>query len=339
MRRCLGRALYPKNLAVSAIPAPSRPKIFVAAPAWRGASSVWEDDEADDGGSEKKAEKMSPQTAIGSGLSIFAVGVPLLVLNERRHVKQSELREHAHDACKTVDIKDPQLLSHNDELIHTVGDVIPMAPLPMDEMLQLSRNNVNPRALRIKRSVQMFQMIETSQTTHTKGSDGKDVAHTTYSYRHGWSSTSQGFKNPQAPYPHNPPWPADLHDYTSSSGSLMLGPLKLDSVLTSQVSDYRHLGLEKSSVDDYEAVLKAAGEHHLKPIMPGGYLYSVDGNPSNAKVGDVKVSFEFVPEGEHTAVGKLVDGEVGPFKGPGSTKCIAFGSNANFPHLDQRERS
>ena len=112
---------------------------------------------------------------------IFVVGaVCVLFWNEGRTIKRTKALE---EAGKTAVSIDPQTLdpAYEDKLIHISGDV------KTDDVLSDSQFNVSLNALRLQRTVTMYQWQEHTETSTRRTSGGGEETTTTYTYSKVWS--------------------------------------------------------------------------------------------------------------------------------------------------------
>ena len=115
-----------------------------------------------------------------TGLILVVGAVCVLFWNEGRTIKRTKALE---EAGKTAVSVDPQTLdpAYEDKLIHISGDV------KTDDVLSDSEFNVSLNALKLQRSVTMYQWQENTETSTQRTSGGGQETTTTYSYSKVWS--------------------------------------------------------------------------------------------------------------------------------------------------------
>jgi hypothetical protein len=253
---------------------------------------------------------------IGLGLTCLTFGIPVLALNERRANAQTKLREKSEKVCEEVDPKlEEEIQSKDNKLVHTVGlvDLSKNETFPKDEVFGITKKTT-PKALKIKRHVAMYQWVEHSHETKKKDKDGNEVTETTYTYTKEWSTKHETFQSSSSQCPRNPNFPSGLSggDFVSDV-DIKLEKIEISKNFNKEyVNDYIALPLKSSEIEVQEAFgLKQDGESNF---------YSGTGKLTRPEIGDINVSFTYVPENVYTGVGKLKDSTLDYFKGQLKTK-------------------
>lgn len=264
------------------------------------------------------------------GLAVVAVGVSLLTLNERRNTRQRDLRELARAVCVPLDMGetkyDPAQLGVDlraiidEQVVLATAFLSAEGPEPPHYVpLYLAA----PRALRMRFSVEMYQWqeFEHISTKTVTGADGKHRTETTrkYSFSPVWSP--RHLSTPHSPYPRNPDFPAELcfragpdgFCEAPGGGTLRWGPagLGVSPDLFQRLQAW--VPLELTS----EVLCQTGGSHQL----PAGLALAADRKTfTSARLaqgaafpwqGDLRVRFEVLEEGMHTAVAQLASGPGG----------------------------
>lgn len=118
------------------------------------------------------------------GLVLFALGFPVLYLNEGRSVKTAKAIDEGEESCISLDSNaeiDPEM---NGKLVHLTGKA------ETDDVLSDDVFGVSVNAIALERNVEMYQWIEEIKTTEKKKLGGKVEKVEVPTYRKGWSSTA-----------------------------------------------------------------------------------------------------------------------------------------------------
>ena len=197
------------------------------------------------------------------------------------------------------------------KLIHISGPAKPGGPVTDSEF------GVSQDALRLKRSVEMYQWREKRETQTTKNLGGSETTKTTYSYEKVWSDrliNSTAFHRPSYGNPAAMPFVSKVYTATE----ITVGAYRLSTPLTNQISGYEPLPI----TDDMLARSSDGVREKLK--RNGNLLLS--GNLENPQVGDVKVTLSIIKPGPVSAIGKQAGHTIQVFKLPkGSIAMLDMG--------------
>ena len=126
-----------------------------------------------------------------AGLALFVIGFPVLFWNEGNSVKTAKALDEGEGACipvESIEKVDPEM---EGQLVHMTGVATTQDVLTDDQF------GVSATAIALKRTTEMFQWVEHSETKETKKLGGKVERTTTYTYSKEWLETaidSSGFK-------------------------------------------------------------------------------------------------------------------------------------------------
>ncbi len=213
---------------------------------------------------------------VGFGLLLCVGMVALLFLNEGRAVHEAaDLQEVRRSV---VDVSDEKLDNSNDtKLVHVTGEA------KTEEQLADPDFGVALQALRLKRSVEMYQYEEKQSTETKKKVGGGEQQVTTYSYRTGWfdhAIDSRSFKEGHAnKNPSSLPFP----QWQTSATEVTLGAFRLTPTLVELIDSFApvQLASQAASVKVPEGFKRLEGE-----------LYK--GDSASTKVGDARIRWHFV---------------------------------------------
>ena len=242
------------------------------------------------------------------GILLFGFAVAAVNINERRAVKQDILNEY----CEAVVIsahgsKSRGLGPVTDETelhnaaVHAHGMLVPKPTWPTDEGLGVEGRH----QLRMKRTVEMYQWIETEH--EEKDKDGK-VTRKWHEYHKAWADSYQYVEhsitkqNPS--FPHLPGRERQEPDRIVMDCDDGYLHLKLSNEFTDRLDNYK-----SCAVDTVDGGRRA--EQALTGLkLDDGKLYKGTGWFGSEAIGDVRVYYHGVPDGKFTALGKYhpIDG-------------------------------
>ncbi len=212
------------------------------------------------------------------GIVLFLVSFVLLWWNEGRAVRQyKQLNEVRREAVAAL--AEPLDPANEGRLLHVTG----RATTP--ETLADPVFGLDTTAIHLRRSVEMYQWRETEQRRTRQRVGGSEETVITYSHRTEWSGQlidSSRFEEP-SPERRNPQQ-MPYSDWTGSASQVALGDFALDTPLIQAMRFYEDLSPERATLP--EGAQRA-----------GQYVY-IGADPAQPRVGDVRVSFRYVPESE-----------------------------------------
>lgn len=226
------------------------------------------------------------------GILLFLTGFPVLFLNEGRAVKTAKsLAEGASSVISvSVDKTAPENMG---KLVHISGKAVTDEPIK-DDLFGIS----TPGALKIKRTVEMYQWQEKVSTKTRKKLGGGRRKIKTYSYHKKWSSSaidSSHFKKAN----HNNPGPLPYKSKTFSAKKVALLPsgatgksipanaFLLSPALIGQINSFSALRLDNAAYAQLPSSIKDSFR------LLDGQLYR-GRSSSQPAIGDLRVSFEKV---------------------------------------------
>jgi hypothetical protein len=219
------------------------------------------------------------------GIVMFLGSFVLLWWNEGNSIRTATgLTE---GASVVVRVSPDQVISENEgKLVHMSGDV------KTDEFLDDTEFNIHVNALKLSRSVEMYQWKEAKEEKEEKKTGGGTETTTTYTYSMGWSGgrinsdefkETSGHENPDLP----------ISESVQIVGKATIGAFTLNESLLSSVDD--HTPLESPN-------LKGT-QFENAPVTSEG-IFIGSGSPATPQVGDVRVSFSIVKPGPISIIAK-----------------------------------
>ena len=215
------------------------------------------------------------------GLVLILGSIILLSWNENRSITSIRTNNEGAKAVASVDANrvDP---ANEGKLIHI------SAPASAEGQRADGKLGIATDGLLLKRTVEYFQWVETSQSeTRTKLGGGQETV-TTYSYATQWTNApvdSSSFK--EAGGHQNPA--ATLEDETFAAPQVSIGAYKGAADVVSQLSASTPL---TPSAEQAQAASSALGK---TATVQENVLY-VGTNPASPQVGDMKITYHYVPQ-------------------------------------------
>lgn len=145
---------------------------------------------------------------------------------------------------------------------------------------------ITVNAIKLKRTVEMYQWRETEKTETVTGADGKKKKRTTYDYAKVWSETpidSSKFKKTQG---HVNPGQMPLESKTVTAETVNVGAYRLPDNFIARMSKFEPL-----PVKNLEPSLPASVRDGTTVFGEGFYMGK---DPQNPRIGDLKISYGVV---------------------------------------------
>jgi hypothetical protein len=268
---------------------------------------VEESDDSDDSGDEDSSSSTTEvseqswgerlKSAIGGvlfGIVLFLASFVILWKNEGNLV--DEYKKYGLIQKETVKADATKVEPNNNEkLVHLQGKVEVTQPAE-DDLFKFTLAN----AVRIDRTVEMYQWKESSSSKSETKVGGKKVTKTTYSYKEEWSSTYNNSSNFKKPKGHrNPPMNYKSGNFTAKAAKL--GAFSLSSSLISQISKSEDVNIE---VAKFTATLPADLKDKLHKSGNQTEKTIYFGDPNKPKTGDYRLSYKVVKPGDATIIAK-----------------------------------
>ena len=252
------------------------------------------------------------------GIVLFVASFPLLFWNEGRAV--SDRQSLAAGAASTV-TADPAKVDPANEgkPVYLTGRA------ETKESLSDEAFGIAVQALRLVRTVEMFQWIEKKESTTEKKVGGGTETRTTYKYVKDWSEKEINPAEFKQPKDHvNPARP--FASLTKTASQVTVGAFQLPADMTAKLSNYTPLPVTQSNLDKLPADVRgrarltdkglyisisAAGPGATPQPATGPEAASLPaataaGGPGETRVGDVRVTFKAVLPCEVSLVARQV---------------------------------
>jgi hypothetical protein len=230
------------------------------------------------------------------GIIFFLAAFVLLFWNEYHAVKTYKTLKEGSGAVVSVNSFDP---ANAGKLVHVSGKAVTEATLA-DPVFGMSAN-----ALKLRRKVEMHQWHESVREETKKKLGGSTETVKTYSYSKIWSEnsiSSSSFKKPEG---HENPGSMPYQSEGRMADKVTLGAFTLPPSLVSQISSSQPLPVS-STIPLPEELAGKAKRHD------GGFYLGND--PAAPQVGDVRITFEIVPQQEVSVIAQQAGSSFVPYQ-------------------------
>ncbi|MCR5259427.1 MAG: TMEM43 family protein [Desulfovibrio sp.] len=244
------------------------------------------------------------------GIVLFLAGTGLLWWNEGRTVSVGDAISEAERAVvdlPSVASADP---SFEGKLVHAFGRAETKAGVK-DSVFP----GVAVKGLALRRSVEFYQTVEHEENGGSK--KGGETSGTSYRYANEWVSSpvTESFAN----RPNSNMVLMEVDEGTAYAEDATLGAYRLDGALVREVEGEKLLdsGFRGEVLQRMQDALplNAKGRRLLWSAGPGTLYIGAD--PSQPRIGDVRVKFFYVPEGEISILAQASSGIFKPWKASG----------------------
>lgn len=220
------------------------------------------------------------------GVLLLGIAVAVLFWNEGRTVRREQALKEGAGVVVSV-AADKVDAANEGKLVHLSGLA------DTQETLSDPEFNVSVKAIRLKRTVEMYQWQEQSKSETKKKLGGGTETVTTYTYSKAWRDSlvnSGSFKNPEG---HQNPAVMQYQSTSANASAVTLGAFRLSPALISAITSFA--ALPKDALPAPSGNMKA---------MPDGYYIGADLNAP--AIGDYKISYSVVMPTDVSVVAKQV---------------------------------
>ncbi len=232
------------------------------------------------------------------GFALFIGSFHLLSWNEGRAIDRATTLS---EAQKIMVMGDPAKIDAQNEgkLVYLSGLLDTAATLE-DPTFKISE-----KALRLHRSVEMYQWEETHETRTTKTANGGESEETTYSYNKVWSKSSLPSNRFKVQTGHENPtsWPYQTQTFFASP--VFIGPYSIEKDLASQLHNTTPYPLTEETYQRLDKNMRSQFQ-----LVNLTYLM---GDSQNPKIGDIRISFELLAPSTVSLLGKQTGALVGAY--------------------------
>jgi hypothetical protein len=217
------------------------------------------------------------------GVVFVLIAIGLLFWNEGRAVQTADMLSEG--AASVVSVAADKVVSSNEgRLVHVSGDVT------TSEQLADPQFGMSAHALQLRRGVEAYQWVESSQTTTEKKLGGGEEHKTTYTYDKKWSDKLVNSTDFKVPAGHVNPSGLRFKGERWVAKHAKLGAFALPERIVGKLANFEAL---PASADKLPPELKGGAA-----IQDGEIYFAADPKlPFNAQapsVGDTRVKFDVV---------------------------------------------
>jgi hypothetical protein len=233
------------------------------------------------------------------GLGLFAFAFPVLWMNEGRAVKTEKSLKEGQGAVVSVP-SDKIDAANEHKLVHLTGRAT------TDETLKDADFLVARNAIKLRRTVEMYQWEEKKEEKERKKLGGGTEKVTTYSYAKAWSDDtidSANFKESGHDNPSAMPYPSG----EQSATKVTLGAFTLSSSLVGKMNQF-----ETVPVDDKN--LSALPKKMRSQLKIADGAFYAGANPADPQIGDARVKFAAVVPEDVSVVAQQEGNSFQPYK-------------------------
>ena len=226
------------------------------------------------------------------GIVLVLVAIYFLFWNEGRAIQT--YRALVEGAGMVVSVDSGRVDAANDgRLVHVAGAVKPNGDIS-DPQFGIRADG----ALAVRRTVEMYQWVEKSESKTEKNVGGSEETTTTYSYTREWKERRIDSSNFKVPGGHENPDFA-VRSNTATVESADVGAFRLDGSRVAALGDEKVIPLSQADADRMQANIATTSPVRLNQ----GEIY-VGTSATAPRVGDLRIRFERTDLAEASFVGK-----------------------------------
>jgi hypothetical protein len=222
------------------------------------------------------------------GVGFFIASFYLIFWNEGRSVDRIKTLDEGRNLL--IAVSSGQIdANNNGKLVHISDNAI------TSDILKDDFFGVQENALKLKRTVEMYQWKENENSETKKDLGGSETKETTYSYEKIWSEKPinsgnfkkrEGHENPTMPY----------NSKTYSANDITIGAFKLTEPFIKKIKKFEEYPLSQKNFDAMDSRLKP-----LFTLVGNKYFY---GDANNPQIGALRISYGIIKPTEISVIGK-----------------------------------
>lgn len=242
--------------------------------------------------------KESIGAAVGGGV-LFLASFVILFSNEGCSVKNAKAIEAGAKSVISLSSIEKIDSANNGKLVHFSG------PTTLSQKVSDPEMGVSVEALKLQRTVEMYQWKETSTTKKEKKIGGGEKRTKVYKYKKDWSSSLINSSNFKVKKGHYNPTSMPYESKMVINEGVTVGAFKIPSDLFSSMSGFEPLKITSEEKHGLKPAISA-----LYKVQSDGTLYK--GNPETPEIGDVRIDFSVVPSGDVSIIAAQNGSSVAP---------------------------
>ena len=231
------------------------------------------------------------------GLAMFIAGFPVLFWNEGNTVKTRKALEEGEGVCVSVESPAAIDAEMNGKLVHMNGLA------DTQDILADAAFGVSERAIRLERSVEMYQWAEESRTTEKKNLGGSVTKTTTYTYSKIWADhhiDSGSFKEAG----HDNPGCMEFNEEKSIAANVTFGAFRLSKDQIERIGESQNYMFPTNYICPIEHVKVAGGTIYVPEAGTRTNPLNNRDVASQPRIGDMRVTFTVIKPHEISLVAK-----------------------------------
>jgi hypothetical protein len=260
-----------------------------------------------------------------TGFILIVIAFPLLFWNEGRAVMQHKTLKEGSKAVVSVS-SDNIDAANAGKLIHVTGIAKTDASLT-DPVFGVSAN-----VLKLKRTVEMYQWKETSQSKTEKKVGGSTETVKTYSYSKTWSDTPIRSANFKKPEEYQNPESIPYKSTELTANNITLGAYVLPTSLVQKIQKFESLPVGNNTPLPQQLEGKAK-------IHDAGFYIGAD--PASPQIGDMRIKFKVAGPTKISVIVKQVNNTFEPYttKAGGTIELLQTGTHSADAMIQKTQAS
>jgi hypothetical protein len=242
-----------------------------------------------------------------AGILMVPISLGVLGWNEYRTIHRTQGIKQGAKVVKSLADTSSIKSELDKQLVHMTGLA------DTEEILRDAEFPVEEKAIKLRRSVEMFQWVEETSTKSRKKLGGGKETVTTFSYDKEWAEGRNNSENFEESSRHVNP-PLKFNSQTSTAKQVTLGAFELNDTLVNSISNYQSVSLPDEFIESLDEELKP------RVKVSGEYLYwSATEEAPNLElpnVGDLRIRFAVVKPAEVSLVAQQTGNTFAPFEVP-----------------------
>lgn len=259
------------------------------------------------------------------GFLLFLIAFPLLFWNEGRAVKRHKTLKEGGGAVVSIDSEAVDA-GNEGRLVHVTGRA------DTTDALTDPVFGVSTVALKLQRTVEMYQWEERADSTTKKKTGGGTETTTTYTYQKVWAPheiNSSTFKDPEG---HQNPGRMAHATKGWTANEVTLGAFVLTPSLVGRID--RYSPVEAPSPEAVPEAIQGEGQPYA-----GGFYVGRD--PAEPMVGDLQVTFRAVAPTDVSIIARQIGNTFEPFLAStgGEIELLQTGTHSSEAMIEQAQAS
>ncbi len=187
------------------------------------------------------------------------------------------------------------------------------------ENLEDSLFNISENAIKLNRTVEMYQWKENKETKTEQQTGGSEKKTTSYTYTREWSDQLIDSNKFQDQNGHQNPSAMPVSSENKTASKVTVGDFALSSELIDKITTSNTISL--AQVDT-----SAIQEKISKPVKHDGERIYIGEDPSVSQVGDCRITLKAVKPQNVSIIGQQIENTLQPYKAPAGQEVLLLSS-------------